>query len=80
MQQPHPTTKDGNTIPLTDEVYEAIVLLVKDQPEWVEPATSIDELEAEFSDLFTAGPSSDDLLAERAEELARENRKLEQFD
>ncbi|MGD9563018.1 MAG: hypothetical protein AB7F88_12535 [Pyrinomonadaceae bacterium] len=78
--QPQLTTKDGTTIPLTDEVYEAIVLLVKDQPEWVEPATSIDDLEAEFSDLFTGGPSIDDLLTERAEDLARENRKLEQFD
>lgn len=78
--QPQLTTKDGNTIPLTDEVYEAIVLLVKDQAEWVEPAASIDELEAEFSDLFADAASTDDLLAERADELVRENRKLEQFD
>jgi hypothetical protein len=77
--QPQLTTREGNTIPLTDEVYEAIVQFLKDKPEGVEPAASVDELEAEFPDLFADPPFTADLLAEHAEELARENGKLEQF-
>ncbi len=73
------TTRDGNTIPLTEEIYEAIVQLVKKQPDFVEPASSIDELEGEFVELLADSASTDDLLAEHAHERSREEHKLEQF-
>lgn len=77
--QPQLTTREGNTIPLTDEIYEAIVQLVKKQPDFFEPATTIDELEDEFRELFADSATTADLVAEHAQELARENQKLERF-
>ena len=77
--QPQLTTREGNSIPLTDEIYEAIVQLVKNQPDSVEPAASVEDLEIEFSELFADSATTNELLAEHARELAREKRKLERF-
>lgn len=78
--QPQLTTRDGNVIPLTDEIYETILLLVRNRSDIIDPAESIDELEDEFSALFVDSASTSELLAEHAHELTRENRKLERFD
>ncbi len=75
--QPQLTTRDGNTIPLTDDIYEQIVQLVKKQSDFFEPAPSIEELESEFVELFADSATTDELLAEHALELAREKQKLE---
>ena len=77
--QPQLTTRDGNTIPLTDDIYEQIVQLVKKQSDFLEPAPSIEELESEFVELFADSATTDELLAEHALELAREKQKLERF-
>ncbi|MGI9034888.1 MAG: hypothetical protein ACR2GD_02500 [Pyrinomonadaceae bacterium] len=74
------TLKNGKVIPLTDEIYETILQIVDKNNETVAPADSIEELEAEFAELFTAAAATTkDLLRERAEELKREKRKLELF-
>lgn len=78
--QPQLTTKDGNVIPLTDEVYETILKMVKNPSDFIEPATSIEELESEFSELFADSATTGELLAEHDRELDREVRKLERFD
>lgn len=78
--QPHLTTRDGNIIPLTDEIYESILQLVEGRTNSVEYVNSIEELEDEFAELFTDSASTNDLLAEHKFELAREKKKLERFD
>lgn len=78
--QPRLTTKEGEVISLTDEIYEAVLLLIEKQNNEVEPVASIEELELEFADLFAAdGATLEDLRAEHAQELEREERKLERF-
>lgn len=76
--QPQLTTREGEIILLQDDIYEAILRLIKKNS--VEPVASIEELEAEFADLFTTGSATlDDLLAEHAQEFESEERKLEHF-
>lgn len=77
--QPQLTTREGNVISLTDEIYETVLQLVIEQPMCLEPAASIDELEKEFSALFVDSASTGDLIAEHREELIREDKKLERF-
>jgi hypothetical protein len=77
--QPQLTLKDGSIIPLSDEIYELILGIVKAQDETIEPSSSIDELESEFAHLFDSGPSTEDLLEEHRRELEREEQKLERF-
>ena len=78
--QPQLTTRNGNIIPLTDEIYETILQVVKNRSDFVERASSIEELEGEFSELFAESATTDELLAEHAHELAGEKKKLERFD
>lgn len=78
--QPQLTTRNGNIIPLTDEVYETILQMVKNRSDFIEPATSMDELEGEFQALFAESATTDQLLAEHAQELRSEQQKLELFD
>lgn len=73
--QPQLTTRNGNIIPLTDEIYETILQVVKNRSDFVERANSIEELEGEFSELFAEASTPDELLAEHAHELARETRQ-----
>ncbi len=78
--RPQLTTKDGAVISLTDEIYEAILLLIEKQDHEVEPVASIEELETEFAGLFAAnGATLEDLHAEHIQERGREERKLEHF-
>ncbi|GEM_PF-2739307 len=77
--QPQLTLKDGSIIPLSDDIYELVLGIVKAQEEAVEPASSIDELETEFAHLFGSGSSTEDLLEEHRRELEREERKLQRF-
>jgi predicted CopG family antitoxin len=78
--QPNLTLKNGQTIPLTDEVYEVILRILKTKDETVSPADSIEELEEEFAELFAPnGASASDVVAEHEQELERENRKMELF-
>lgn len=77
--QPQLTIRDGNIIPLTDEIYETVLKIVKNRSESTNPALSIEKLEDEFSDLFTDSVSTEELLAEHAHELLRENQKLERL-
>lgn len=79
--QPNLTLKNGQTIPLTDEVYEAILQIVEKGNLSASPADSIEELETEFAELFASTEvTTDDLLEEHAQEIERERRKLEMFD
>ncbi|CAN5627892.1 MAG: hypothetical protein ACR2M8_12800 [Pyrinomonadaceae bacterium] len=79
--QPNLTLKNGQTIPLMDETYEAILKIVRNGDSNIKPARSIEELEAEFSDLFSSTAiTTDDLLQEHGEESERERRKLRIFD
>ena len=78
--EPQLTLKDGRVLPLSDEVYNLVLTIVEAQQEPVQPAISIDQLEVEFSDLFTGdGASTRDLLAEHNVEREREERKLQDF-
>lgn len=75
--QPQLTLKNGEVIPLSDEVYEIVVSIVQAHASMTGPAASLEMLEAEFADLFVgAGASTDDLLEEHRQELAREERRL----
>lgn len=79
--QPNLTLKNGQTIPLTNEVYDAVLQIVEKEGEKVLPADSIEELEAEFADLFSSTEvTTEELLQERKEELKREKKKLDVFD
>jgi len=74
------TLKNGKVIPLTDEICETVLQIIEKNGEAIKPADSIEELEAEFSELFTTtGATTEDLLEERAKELKREKRKSEMF-
>ncbi len=76
--QPNLTLKNGQTIPLNKEVYEAVLEIV--EKEMILPADSIEDLEAEFAELFVSSEATtEDLLIEHAEELEREKRKLNIF-
>lgn len=78
--QPNLTLKTGQTIPLTNEIYEAILQIVEEKGEKVMPAGSIEELEAEFAELFASTETTtEDLLREHSEELEREKQKLDKF-
>ncbi len=77
--QPQLTTKDGNVIPLTDDIYESILRLMGSSSEPVEPAGNIEELEEEFAELFADSASTNELLAEHVSEKTREEQKLERF-
>jgi hypothetical protein len=77
--QPHLTTKEGNVIPLTEEVYESILKIVRDRFEQIAPADSVEALESEFADLLTDSVSTDELLTEHRQEAEREMRKLERL-
>ncbi len=78
--QPNLTLKNGQTIPLPNEVYEAILQIVERNKESIVPADSIEELEAEFSELFVSTEATtDDLLAEYIQELKRERKKSDMF-
>jgi hypothetical protein len=79
--QPQVTLKNGNIVLLSDETYEAVLQLLEKPSVQIEPSNSIDELEEEFAELFSAdGASVDDLLEEHSLEIEREKRKLELFD
>ncbi|HSK72665.1 MAG TPA: hypothetical protein VK892_13270 [Pyrinomonadaceae bacterium] len=78
--QPNLTLKNGQTIPLTNEVYDAVLQIVEKEGEKILPADSIEELEAEFADLFSSTEvTTEELLQERKEELKREKKKLDVF-
>jgi len=78
--QPNLTLKNGQTIPLTDEIYEAVLRIIEKKDETITPADSIEELEDEFTELFASTESTtSDLLEEHKQELEREKRKLEMF-
>jgi hypothetical protein len=77
--QPQIILKDGSVIPLSDDVYELVLGIVKAREEAIEPALSIEEVEAEFADLFGSGPSTKDLLEEHRQERESEERKLQRF-
>lgn len=78
--QPQITLKNGEVIPLSNEVYELVLSIIQAHGEAVEPASSIEEVEAEFADLFAqGGPTTADLLEEHRQELEREERKLREF-
>ncbi len=75
--QPQLTLKNGKVISLPDEVYELVLSIVQAHEEAIEPASSIEEVEAEFADLFAQGrPTTADLLEEHRQETEREERKL----
>ncbi len=74
--QPQIILKDGSVIPLSEEVYELVLGIVKAREKTIEPASSIEEVEAEFADLFGSGPSTEDLLEEHRQEREREEYKL----
>jgi hypothetical protein len=74
--QPQLTLKDGQVIPLSDEVYELVLSIVRAHEAPAGAASSIEALEAEFADLFIGdAPSTADLLEEHRQELEREERK-----
>lgn len=78
--QPNLTLKNGQTIQLTDEIYEAVLQIIEKKDETIAPADSIEELENEFAELFASTESTtNDLLEEHKQELEREKRKLEMF-
>ncbi|MCP9496029.1 MAG: hypothetical protein MSG64_16400 [Pyrinomonadaceae bacterium MAG19_C2-C3] len=56
------------------------MLFIEKQNNEVAPVASIEELEAEFAGLFAAdGATLEDLHVEHAQELEREDRRLEWF-
>jgi hypothetical protein len=74
------TLKNGQIIPLTNEVYEAVLQIIEKNGETIAPADSIEELEMEFAELFgSTETATEDLLKEHAEELKREKQKLDMF-
>ena len=78
--QPNLTLRNGQTIPLTNEVYETVLQIVEKNVEKVAPADSIEELEIEFAELFAStGATTEDLLQEHRKELEREKRKSDLF-
>lgn len=78
--QPNLTLRNGQTIPLTNEIYEAILQIVEKNREVIAPADSIEELESEFAGLFASTEATTaDLLEEHRKELKREERKLDLF-
>lgn len=78
--QPNLTLKTGQTIPLANEIYEAVLQIVEEKGKKVVPADSIEELEAEFAELFAStATTTKDLLEEHSEELKREKKKLDIF-
>ncbi len=78
--QPNLTLKTGQRIPLTNEIYEAILQIVEEKDKKVVPADSIEQLEAEFTELFASTETTTgDLLQEHTEELEREKKKLDIF-
>lgn len=78
--QPRLTLKDGTVVALSDEVYELILGLVQAYQPTRETPASLDDLEVEFADLFNDdAPSTNDLLEEHRQELAREERKRQRL-
>ncbi len=78
--QPNLTLKNGRTILLSDEIYEAVLRIVEEKDEKISPADSIEDLEAEFAELFVSTKmTTDDLLREHAKELEREKKKSDLF-
>lgn len=81
--QPNLTLRNGEVIPLTDEIYEAVLRVVENEKAKTAPAGSIEELEEEFAELFAAaaknGPTLRDLTDEHRQEIERERRKSENF-
>lgn len=79
--QPNLTLKNGQTIPLMDDTYDVILRIISNNVSDIQPATSIEELETEFANLFSSVDLTvDDLIKERAEESEREKRKMRMFD
>lgn len=75
--QPQLTLKTGEVIPLPDDVYELVLSIIRAREDGVEPASSIEEIEAEFADLFAqSAPTTTDLLEEHRQEMEREEGKL----
>ncbi len=70
------TLKDGTEISLSDDIYQRIMGMVKGDS-FIQPAVSVEELEAEFAVLFAEdGPSSNDLIEEHAGERERDEHLL----
>lgn len=64
-----------------DETYEAILKIVQNGGSDIKPAGSIEELENEFTALFSSTDVTiEDLIEDRAMESERERRKLRMFD
>jgi hypothetical protein len=79
--QPNLTLKNGQTILLTNEVYEAVLQMLEKNGETISRADSVEDLEVEFADLFdSTGVTTQDLLEERTKEREREKQKLDLFD
>jgi hypothetical protein len=78
--QPNLILKNGQTIPLTDEIYEAILKIVEKEGGKIVPADSIEELETEFAELFASTEATtEDLLREHREESKKEDKKMDFF-